>query len=480
MARLPAACLRLRRRVEEDLARTGGLHAGESALLMLSGGADSMALLSLLDAAGRRLGLGLTLTAFHVDYGLRGAESDRDRAIVEHACAAAGVPLHVELLHGALRGADFQARARGFRYARARELAAERACDVLVTAHNRDDQAETVLYRLAKYASPRSLAGMRPRDGDLARPLLGLGAGEIREYCRLAGIEYGEDASNASAMYARNLLRLEVLPLLETLNPRLAETLSAGAELAAAEADVIAAATAGARARVLRPPAPGELAAVDVAALAAEPEALRALVLHEVVRDAMGGDALVERNLVRALLQLAARRDDAGRADLGRGLAAVRERGLLRVLPAAPPHACAPVVVDGAALGEAGPAGVAAGFCDGRWRLRLLPGAAFDRGAAQAGEAFAGLPAAPRRVTLRHPRRGERFAPVGLGGETTVTRFLAAARVPASLRPRAVVLDVDGAAVWVGGPAAPPGRVAHSYRVAHSSALTLHVVQEGT
>ena len=83
-------------------------------------------------------------------------------------------------------------------------------------------------------------------------------------------------------------------------------------------------------------------------------------------------------------------------------------------------------------------------------------------------------------MTLRHPRRGERFAPSGLGGETTVARFLAAARVPASLRPRAVVLDVDGAAAWVGGPAAPPGRVAHSYRVAHSSALTLHVVQEGT
>jgi hypothetical protein len=136
--------------------------------------------------------------------------------------------------------------------------------------------------------------------------------------------------------------------------------------------------------------------------------------------------------------------------------------------------------VEGAALEAAGADGVAVEFCGGRWRLRLLPGAAFDRRAAVAGEAFAGLPAKPRRVSLRHPRRGERFAPSDLGGETTVTRFLAAARVPASQRARAVVLDVDGAAAWVGGPAAPPGRVAHSYRVAHSSTLTLHVVQEGT
>ena len=134
-----------------------------------------MALLSLLRATDRRLGLGLTLAALHVDYGLRGAESDRDRRIVERACAAAGLPLHVERLAGELKGPDFQSRAREVRYRLARGLAAEKGCDVLVTAHNRDDQAETVLYRLVKYASPRGLAGMRPRDGDVARPLLGLG-----------------------------------------------------------------------------------------------------------------------------------------------------------------------------------------------------------------------------------------------------------------------------------------------------------------
>jgi tRNA(Ile)-lysidine synthase len=480
VARLPAACLRLRRRLEDDLTRTAALRPGEHVLLLLSGGADSMALLSLLLAANARMGLGLTSAALHVDYGLRGAGSDRDRAIVERACEAAGLPLHVERLHGSLIGPDFQARAREARYGRARQLAAEHGYHALVTAHNRDDQAETVLYRLVKYASPRGLAGMRPRDGDVARPLLGLGAGEIREYCRLAGVEYGEDVSNASAVYARNLLRLEVMPVLETLNPRLSETLAAGAELAAAEADVLASVTAEARARVVRPAAPGELAAVDLAALAGEPEALRALVVHDILRTAMGGDALVQRALVQALLRLAARADDAGRADLGRGLTAVRERGVLHVRAAGQPHACPAAKFDGAALEAAGGAGVVTGFCGGRWRLRLLPGAVFDRRAALSGEAFAGLAGTPRRVTLRHPRRAERFAPSGLGGETTMARFLAAARVPASSRPRAVVVDVDGAAAWVGGLAAPPGRVAQGYRVAQSSALTLHVVQEGT
>ena len=337
MARLPAPCLRLQRRVADGVAGSGALRGGERALLMLSGGADSMALLSLVRAADRRLGLGVRLAALHVDYGLRGAESDRDRRIVEVACRDARLDLHVERLRGRLAGRDFQARARDQRYGLARELAAHRGYDVIVTAHNRDDQAETILYRLAKYASPRGLAGMRPRDGDLARPLLSLGAAEIRDYCRAAGIEYGEDVTNAAPTYARNVLRLEVLPRLEALNPRLAETLAAGADQAAAEADVLDAVSAAARERVVRQPGLGDLLSVDVSALVAEPPALRALVLHDLLREALGGEALVERRLVEALLRLAERADDAGRLSLGRGLEAVRGRGALRIRVAAAP-----------------------------------------------------------------------------------------------------------------------------------------------
>jgi tRNA(Ile)-lysidine synthase len=483
--------VRLQRRVAEYTARWAALQPGERALLLLSGGADSMVLLSLLPVIDRRLGLGLSLAALHVDYGLRGADSNRDRAIVERACAASGVPLHVERVAGGFAGRDFQARARDLRYGRARDLAAEHGYDVLVAAHNRDDQAETILYRLAKYASPRGLAGMRPREGDLARPLLCLGAGEIREYCRVAGVEYGEDLTNAAPVYARNLLRLEVVPRLEALNPRLADTLAATAEQAAAEAVVLGDLADEARARVTRPAAAGDTVALDLVALAEEPPALRALVLHDLLREAMGGDALVERRLVEALERLATRADDAGRASLGRGLEAVRGAGLLRIRVVQASHTCVPAVLDAAALAGAGDDGLAAAFCGRRWRVRLLPGAAFDCQAAVAGQGFAGLGERPRRVTLRHPRRGERFAPLGLGRETTVARYLAAARVPAELRPLVPVLDVDGRTVWI-GPArsagAPAGatatgghgRVAQGYRVAHSSVLTLHVFQEGT
>ena len=193
-----------------------------------------------------------------------------------------------------------------------------------------------MLYRIAKYASPRGLAGMRPREGDLARPLLCLGADEVRGYCRARGLEFGEDESNASRVYARNLFRHDVLPTLEALNPRLSETLAASALQAAAEADVLAAVVAEALERVTPAAAPpGATAAVDVPALGAEPSAVRALVLHALVREAKGGDALVQRRLVEALLDLAARPGDGGRASLGGGLEAVREGGLLVVRAAA-------------------------------------------------------------------------------------------------------------------------------------------------
>jgi len=475
-----AAGFRLERRVAGFVEREGVLRLGERVLLMLSGGADSMALLALLPGVDARLGLQLRLSALHVDYGARGADSDRDREIVARACAASGVPLQVVRLRRRLSGAGFQARARAFRYERARELAAAAGCDVVATAHNRDDQAETVLYRLTKYASPRGLAGMRPRDGELARPLLCLGATEIREYCGARGIEYGEDVTNARPVYARNALRLEVLPALARLNPRVAETLSDTAAMAAAEADVLAAATAAAAAGAARPLAPGDLAALHIAALSAEAPALRALVLHDAAREALGGKVLVERRVVEALLALCARRDDAGRTSIGRGLEAVRAGGVLRLRRRARPHVCEPASVDGAALAAAGGEGVALAASGRCFRARLQDGSTLERDPARA---FVGLAGPPRRVTLRHPRRGERFVPLGLRGETTVARFLAGARAPALERARALILAVDGSVAWVGFTAsdgARHGRVAQGFRVRESSRCTLLVFEEDT
>ena len=255
MARLPAACLRLQRRVADAVTATGTLHRGERALLMLSGGADSMALLSLVRAADRRLALGLSLAALHVDYGLRGADSDRDRLIVERACREARPQLYVVRLRGGLSGPDFQARAREHRYARARELAAgtaTRSSSRRTTATTRRRRSCTGLRSTRRRGrwpgcAPgtatwrgRCSASERPRSGSTAaRPA----SSTARTRPTRAAVRAQRPAPRGAAA-ARDL------------NPRLAETLAASAaSRRGGRGGRAHAVAAEARARVDRPPA---------------------------------------------------------------------------------------------------------------------------------------------------------------------------------------------------------------------------------
>jgi tRNA(Ile)-lysidine synthase len=349
-----------------------------------------------------------------------------------------------------------------------------------VTAHNRDDQAETILYRLTKYASPRGLVGMRPRDGGVARPLLCVGSTEIRSYCGERGIAYGEDVTNLESAYARNLIRLEVLPPLRQINPRVTETLAAAGDIADAEAEVVDCVADEVMRRVSRDD--GEWAPVlDVAALREHDDALVSVVLHRWLRAAYGSESLVERRLVTAVRRLLERPRRGGRTTLRGDLEAVCDGGLLKVNRAQESHVCEEAVIAPARLRKAGAGGIAVTFCGRRLRARLLAATPRALPLTQPHEAHIGFGRLPQRITLRHPRRGDRFGPSGLGAETTVLRYLSAARVPRAGRSRALVVDVDARVAWVGfrgGDGCLRGRVAEAFKVDKSSAWTLHLAEE--
>jgi tRNA(Ile)-lysidine synthase len=185
-------------------ARSSGLvAAGEPLLVMLSGGADSTCLLDVAVTLGARV------TALHVNYGLRGAESDGDEEHCRVLCERLGVPLHAERVALAARG-NLQAAARDARYALAERLAETD----YAAAHTRSDQAETVLYRLATSPGRSALLGMAPRRGRLVRPLLEISRDGTRAWCRAAGLEWREDSSNDDPRYARARIRNEALPAL--------------------------------------------------------------------------------------------------------------------------------------------------------------------------------------------------------------------------------------------------------------------------
>ena len=291
------------------------------------------------------------------------------------------------------------------------------------------------------------------------RPNFGPTAGEL-------GIVYGDDASNAGTDYRRNLLRHEVLPVLETINPRVAETLADAAALADDEHAVLTAALDGAWERVARPfaGAPGDGAwALELTALAGEPPALRALCLRRLVRGVLGDDALLGRRLSRRLTELAAGTAGSRGVSLSAGHEALREYGRLTVRARAGTHACPPAPLR---------PGTATVFCGRRFGAELLAGASFT---AAPAEAWLALPRPECEIVLRHPRRGDRLRPFGMASEVLLSDFFTGARVPRARRAGAVVAEVDGRLAWV-----CPGRSSEWFRVVSETPYTLHIFPEAT
>ncbi|HNH87287.1 MAG TPA: tRNA lysidine(34) synthetase TilS, partial [Solirubrobacterales bacterium] len=177
--------------------------------MLVSGGADSVALL-----LGLHLVLGAGhLVALHVNYGLR-PTADDDERLVRRICEQLEVEL-VVLRAGEAEG-NMQAWARKIRLDEAERIRSERGLDWIAVGHNRSDQVETFIYRLVSSPGARSLLAMPPRSGNLIRPLLTLDRGLIRTM--LERVTHSEDPTNDDPAFARNRIRLEVMPALEQVN----------------------------------------------------------------------------------------------------------------------------------------------------------------------------------------------------------------------------------------------------------------------
>ena len=205
------------------------LPQGSTVLCALSGGADSMALLSVLEALAKPRSL--TLHAAHFNHQLRGEESQRDEDFVVQWCQKRGIPLVVgrgDVAQEAQeQGKGVEETARAMRYGFLTATAQELGADKIATAHNADDNAETLLLHLARGTGLDGLTGIPPVRGILIRPLLATPRIDIAVYLAQEEIPHVEDSSNQDTVYARNRLRQEVMPVLRDLNPAFVSTLAA-------------------------------------------------------------------------------------------------------------------------------------------------------------------------------------------------------------------------------------------------------------
>lgn len=192
------------------------LSAGDTVLVGVSGGADSMLLLDFF--VKNKDKLNIQVKAAHIEHGIRGKSSLEDAAFVKAYCEHNNIAFHMLSIHAvseaAVAGQGVEEYSRNRRYAFFESI----ACDKIATAHNLSDNIETVLFRLVRGTGLKGACGIPPVRGKIIRPLIEISSDDIRKYCLKHSIAFRTDETNLSNDYSRNKIRNEILPLFSALN----------------------------------------------------------------------------------------------------------------------------------------------------------------------------------------------------------------------------------------------------------------------
>ena len=208
---------------QENLIKNCGFIKGQKVLVALSGGADSVALLHMMDS------LKIEVFAAHCNFNLRGEESDNDEQFVVNFCQ----DLNVELFRKSFntkeyaqeKGISIEMAARDLRYAWFNQILESKKLDWIATGHHRDDSIETFFLNLSRGTGIKGLSGIKPVYGNVIRPMLCFSRCEVEEYCNNNKLIYRTDSSNLETIYLRNKVRNQIIPLFKELNPSFMNTM---------------------------------------------------------------------------------------------------------------------------------------------------------------------------------------------------------------------------------------------------------------
>ncbi|HWO57016.1 MAG TPA: tRNA lysidine(34) synthetase TilS [bacterium] len=412
-------------------ARFGCPRRGGRILAAVSGGPDSVAMLRVLMelAPAHRWRVAVA----HVNHGLRGRESQADEAFVRALARRWGLKFHLRRLRPSAcpDTANVQMWAREGRYRFFDSLATRFGYDHIAVAHQRDDRAETVAAAIVDGGGTFALSGIPPVRGRIIRPLYDVSRQAILAYLAAAGLSYREDSSNAAAKYQRNRIRARILPVLAAENPAIVEGLARLGEQLWRQRVYLETRAARIVERSLRPSRTGMLA-LDAGKLARYDEAFDPYVLRDLIKR-MGLAIVPTTATVTRFAELRRRHKQAGTVSLEQGqLIMTWSQGALHVArrsarPRPPVPSLRTRVVAPSAQRRADDRRLA------RFDLDRLAGA----------------------VTIRWPRPGDRYRPLGLPGTKSLSELLADRKVPSFERPFVPVVVDDQGIVWpVGFPIA--------------------------
>jgi len=453
--------------VDATIRRHGMLEPGDTVLVGVSGGPDSVALLHALVTLGPAWSLSLVIV--HLNHQLRGPTADKEAAFVK----ALGAHLDIPCVIGSKDVMSFsvdnrlsiQEAARNARYAFFQETAEAYGAKKIALGHQKNDNAESVLMHLLRGTGPKGLAGIPPvRENRIIRPLLDVSRRQILRFLEQHGQEFVQDRSNLDDKYLRNRVRHELVPFLEgRFNANSLQRLTRLASIARDEEDFWDAMVQNTFEDLAIEHKDDRIVLSAVQMVRLHRALLRRLIRH-VVLALTGSLKRLDHNHVEAVVRLIARSSPSGWLDLPRGIGVARDGDEIRFVigpPAEKPQFEYRVSGTGTTrIPEIGKT------------LRLME-TGFNGLSAALKEyplekAFFDLEALSFPLLVRSFRQGDRFTPLGMTGSQKVKDFFINQKIPRSKRHACPLLLSKDKVIWVGG-----HRIDNSVRVTEATRRVL-------
>lgn len=422
-------------------------------LLTVSGGVDSMVLLSLCMQAGYQVGVA------HCNFQLRGIESEEDEVLVEQEAAKYGVPFYnrrFETLAEMERtGESMEMAARRLRYAWFEELCQTEGYTSIAIAHHADDSIETFFINLLRGTGLRGLTGISFQIGRVIRPLMFASRKEILEYAVANHIPFREDSSNRSTKYLRNKIRLGLIPRIREINPKFTTLMRRNLSRLDDAQRFIDHGIERIRTEVVISEQGIDTIHID----RIDPIFPQEFVIYELLNSAYGFKGDVIDSLCRALKQQA-----TGRRFYARERVACIDRGTIVVAPILPDDECRVQVEAGASRSYCGNAVLYYEYCD----IDTIRNFGVPEHVAQVDADRLKYP-----LTLRRWREGDWFIPFGMTGRKKVSDFLTDQKISIAEKQRQFVLLSGEDIVWVVG-----RRIDDRYRLTSATENVLRITKE--
>ncbi len=419
--------------LRKTIAKYQMLKPGDTVLVGVSGGADSVCLLHALHSL--KTEYDIKLEAAHLNHGIRGAEAERDARFVRKLCKSLHIPCHGKTVDipalAKEMGVSQETAGRMERYRFFRELSRDGKITVIATAHNRNDQAETLLMRVMRGCGLDGLSGIRYCRADgVIRPLLDVERTEIEGYIQENKLEFVTDSTNLEDGYTRNKIRHQLLPMMEEFNPHVVGAIAGMAETLARDGDFINGYASRLYRRIQSPLPQRKPVVLDIETMGFLERSIQTRVLGYAVKDAMGKDYTLERCHLDSVLSLLDKETGAS-VSLPGGLRAAVRYGWLALETGEEPQPF-----------------------DGNIQYEVELGRVYDLEGYQVSLTLKEMPYRQEKwemvldydkvkelpLTIRTRRQGDRIAVFRDGRERKLKDFLIDQKIPASMRDRIPLL----------------------------------------